>query len=125
MNQAGRAHCQATFRFLPASDSQRETSTKSDRTKLGPESRALNILASHRHCGRQLPELLPFPFRADGSGSRPPPPRKRNYGKVPKPSKFTQGEMYYSDYESDFEGRILPKWKPYESDTEAMQPLYR
>ena len=120
-NDAGRAHCQATFRFCPTS--QREVASESAISKLGPESRALKTLAAHRHSDRRLPDLLPFPFLADGS--RPQPPRKRNYGKVPKPSKFTQGEMYYSDYESDFEGRILSKWKPYESDTEAMQPLYR
>ena len=129
MNEAGRTGSQATFRFFPTPRRERrEAASRAALPELAPEPRALEVLTRplRRLRERQLPELLPFPFRAD---DRPHPPRKRNYGKVPRPSKFIQGEMYFSEYESDFEGRILPKWKPgwksYGSDTEAAQPLYR
>ncbi|KAL1455864.1 hypothetical protein WDU94_000636, partial [Cyamophila willieti] len=34
------------------------------------------------------------------------------------PSRFVKGEFRESDYESDYEGKIKPKWRPYDSDTE-------
>ncbi|KYB28238.1 hypothetical protein TcasGA2_TC032675 [Tribolium castaneum] len=62
-------------------------------------------------------KLEPFPFKPDpprGKKTRGPPP--------PSPSKFIKGEFRESDYESDYEGRIPPVWRPTESDGE---PTYR
>ena len=64
---------------------------------------------------RPLPETFPFPFKPDEIAGE----RKRNLGKVPKPSKFIPGEMYHSDYETDLECSIPAKWKAYCSDTEG------
>ncbi|XP_076385572.1 uncharacterized protein LOC105662897 isoform X4 [Megachile rotundata] len=47
---------------------------------------------------------------------------KQKY-KVPTPKKFVQGQFRESDYESDIDTRIKPKWAPPESDTE--EPRYR
>jgi hypothetical protein len=33
--------------------------------------------------------------------------------------------MYFSDYETDLEGHIAPKWKSCNSDNEGMEPFYR
>lgn len=85
----------------------------SSKATLAPESLALRTLSAHRHIQRPLPELLPFPFKPDQAS-----PRKRNHGKVPKPSRFVKGEVYHSDYESDLEGKIPPKWRAYCSDNE-------
>lgn len=41
-----------------------------------------------------------------------PPPRN--------PSKFVKGEFRESDYESEYEGKIKPKWRPYDSDNEEV-----
>lgn len=43
--------------------------------------------------------------------------------KVPVPKKFVQGQLRESDYESDIDTRIKPKWAPPDSDTE--EPRYR
>ena len=72
------------------------------RTNLGPETRALKVLSQHRLKDRPLPPLEPFPFKPDHER----PMKKKNFGKVPKPSKFIPGEMYHSDYDSDMEGPI-------------------
>ena len=115
----------------PATDSGRDTrdhsptsrtsrSTTSAR-ELGPETQALRTLASFKRHSRKLPDLLPFPFMPDDPVTRP----KRNNTKVPKPSKFTKGEMYYSDYESDFEGNIGVKWRATHSDNEDLDIFYR
>ena len=114
----------------PVSDSGRDTRDHSPASRsttsvsvreLGPESQALKTLATFKRHSRPLPDLLPFPFSPDEPTSRP----KRNNTKVPKPSKFTKGEMYYSDYESDFEGNIGVKWRASQSDTEDLDNLYR
>lgn len=43
---------------------------------------------------------------------------------TPVPSKFVKSSCSHeSDYESDFEGRLKAKWRPYESDNE--EPHYR
>ncbi|CAK9797379.1 TTN [Anthophora quadrimaculata] len=43
----------------------------------------------------------------------------------PSPSKFVKGEFRESDYESDYDGRIPPLWKPrgYESDDQSFRPV--
>eukprot|EP00094_Tigriopus_californicus_P002724 TCALIF_02628-PA protein Name:"Similar to unc-89 Muscle M-line assembly protein unc-89 (Caenorhabditis elegans)" AED:0.08 eAED:0.03 QI:0/0.71/0.12/1/1/0.87/8/85/2824 len=79
------------------------------------QSRALNVLSTWKGSNKELPELLPFPFKPEESG-----PRKRNRGKVPKPSKFIPGEMYHSDYDTDWEGALPAKWKPCYSDAEDL-----
>ncbi|KAK4306760.1 hypothetical protein Pmani_021420 [Petrolisthes manimaculis] len=58
-------------------------------------------------------DLKPFPFKAEPSK-----PKKPRGEPPPQPSKFKKGEFHESDYDSDFEGRIPPKWKPGDSDTE-------
>ena len=89
--------------------------------ELGPESQALRTLAKFKRHSKPLPDLLPFPFKPDERVERP----RRNNTKVCKPSRFIKGEMYYSDYESDFEGNIGVKWRSAISDTEDMDPAYR
>ncbi|XP_046998678.1 muscle M-line assembly protein unc-89 isoform X3 [Schistocerca americana] len=64
------------------------------------------------------PKLEPFPFRPD-----PERPRRSSAPPPPKPKKFFPGEFRESDYESDYEGRIKPKWTPANSDTD--EPKYR
>nr|XP_033332552.1 uncharacterized protein LOC117223969 isoform X8 [Megalopta genalis] len=49
--------------------------------------------------------------------------RQRPQYKVPVPKKFVQGQFRESDYESDIDTRIRPKWAPPDSDTE--EPRYR
>ena len=112
----------------PVSDSGRDTrdhspasrSTTSGR-ELGPETLALKTLAAFERHSRPLGDLVPFPFLPDKQVSKP----KKNKTKVPKPSKFTIGEMYYSDYESDFEGNIGVRWRGTQSDAEDVDSLYR
>lgn len=43
----------------------------------------------------------------------------------PSPSKFVKGEFRESDYESDYDGRIPPLWKPrgYESDDQSFRSV--
>ena len=77
------------------------------------ESFTLNALAEFRYTEKALPELLPFPFKAEVSNERP-----RSSGTAPKPSKFVKGSMYHSDYESDLDGPIPAKWRSYNSDTD-------
>lgn len=89
--------------------------------ELGPESQALRTLATFKRHSKPLPDLLPFPFKPDERVERP----RRNNTKVCKPSRFIKGEMYHSDYESDFEGNIGVKWRSAISDTEDMDPAYR
>ena len=112
----------------PVSDSGRDTrdhspasrSTTSGR-ELGPETLALKTLAAFERHSRPLGDLVPFPFLPDKQVSKP----KKNKSKVPKPSKFTKGEMYYSDYESDFEGNIGVRWRGTQSDAEDVDSSYR
>ena len=139
VNEAGEATCVANVVVEkettppprppdPVSDSGRDTrdntptsrSTTSGRD-LGPETQALRTLAAFKRNSRPLPDLLPFPFKPDEPISR----QKKNNTKVPKPSKFTKGEMYYSDYESDFESNIGVKWRGTQSDTEDTEFFYK
>ena len=44
-------------------------------------------------------------------------------GSLPTPSKFQKGDIYHSDYESDWDASpIPPKWRPCHSDTEDLGP---
>ncbi|KAL1117097.1 hypothetical protein AAG570_004425 [Ranatra chinensis] len=62
--------------------------------------------------------LEPFPFKPDPPSVAPPPTKQRAII-VPSPSKFVKGEFKESDYESDYEGKIKPVWRPkYESGEE-------
>lgn len=64
----------------------------------------------------QEPELEPLPFKPD-----PPRPKQSLKGPPPpSPSKFIKGEFRESDYESDYEGRIQPIWRPNDSDSEPV-----
>lgn len=85
-----------------------------------PKSMALDVLARHERRGNQLPDLLPFPFKPDDEEV---PRMKKKVGTVPRPSKFVPGEMYHSDYDSDFDGPIPVKWRAYASDTEDVNTL--
>lgn len=58
-------------------------------------------------------ELEPFPFEP-----QPAKPRRERGPPPPKPKKFVKGEFRESDYDSDFEGKMRPKWKPADSDVE-------
>ena len=81
----------------------------------------MKTLVAHKRYNRPLPDLLPFPYKPDETVHR----CKKNNTKVPKPSKFTKGEMYHSDYESDFEGTIRVKWRAAQSDTEDSDFIYK
>lgn len=49
--------------------------------------------------------------------------RSTSFAPVPSPSKFIRSDIRESDYESDFDGRIPPIWRP--SDSEPDEPIYR
>lgn len=52
--------------------------------------------------------MEPFPFKVDAVR-----PTKRPLGPPPpSPSKFIKGEFRESDYESEYEGKIRPIWRP-------------
>lgn len=62
------------------------------------------------------PRLEPLPYNAEPAKPRqfiraPPPP---------SPSKFIKGEFKESDYESDYDHKIAPIWRPNDSDSEPM-----
>ena len=82
------------------------------------ESSALSVLAKHQPRSKDLPEMLPFPFKPDDTRGVSRLKRAEGSATLPKPSKFTPGTMYHSDYESDWEGYIRPKWRAYDSDNE-------
>nr|XP_012144065.1 PREDICTED: muscle M-line assembly protein unc-89 isoform X8 [Megachile rotundata] len=63
--------------------------------------------------------LEPFPFKPS-----PTPPKTPKVAPPPTPSKFVKGSFAAeSDYESDIDGHLKAKWRPYESDNE--EPRYR
>ncbi|XP_066996542.2 titin isoform X1 [Anabrus simplex] len=65
--------------------------------------------------------LEPFPFQPDPAR----PVSKRIVGPPPpSPSKFIKGDFRESDYESDYEVRIPPRWRP-PVDSDAEEPSYR
>ena len=93
---------------------------------LGPESATLRTLSTFRFREKALPELHPFPFVPELRHES----RKRNPGKVPKPSKFVKGEMYHSDYDSGSESfggkfKFPVKWRSCSSDNEDTYHSYR
>ena len=118
-NEAGEASSSTDFEVRPPLPLEvdepppRPPSPVESKLTLSKESSTLKVLAGYHQRTKELPELLPFPFEPD-----PPIAKKKNAGKVPKPSKFYPGSMYHSDYESDWEGNIKPKWRAYNSDTE-------
>lgn len=63
-------------------------------------------------------ELEPLPFKPDA----PKPKISMKVPPPPSPSKFIKGEFRESDYESDYESRIAPVWRPIDSDSE---PSYK
>merc|ERR1712142_321187 len=65
-----------------------------------------------------FPKLEPFPFEPE-----PTKPKKDRGPPPTMPKKFIKGEFTESDYESDYEGRPKPKWKPNDSDAE--DPVYQ
>lgn len=87
------------------------------------ESATLKTLSQFGRNERPLPHLEPFPFKPD-EGPHPRGGRRKILGKVPKPSKFCKGEMYFSDYDSDWgdTSPIRAKWRPYHSDAEDLEP---
>lgn len=81
-------------------------------------SMAKNISMNTKHIKiAEEPRLEQLPFNAQGDKPRqfvraPPPP---------SPSKFIKGEFKESDYESDYDHKIAPIWRPNDSDSE---PVY-
>lgn len=55
--------------------------------------------------------LEQFPYKPD-----PQRPKRVKGPPPPSPSKFVKGEFKESDYESDYDGRIPPVWRPTEPD---------
>ncbi|KAL6428689.1 hypothetical protein ACFW04_007940 [Cataglyphis niger] len=80
------------------------------------------ITLEHKIEKREEPPVLP---PKDARITPPPLPAKKPVKpSTPIPSKFVKGSYSHeSDYESDFEGRLKAKWRPYESDNE--EPHYR
>ncbi|XP_015607040.1 titin isoform X3 [Cephus cinctus] len=86
------------------------TSCGTDSTQFNPTKETFYSVSQS---SEKSQKLEPFPFKAEPATSTPrkmPPP--------PSPSKFIKGEFRESDYESDYEGRIPPVWKPHGSDTD-------
>ena len=69
--------------------------------------------------GDQQPSADFKSFETPATGAQ----RHKTTFKVPTPTKFVQGSFRESDYESDIDTRIKPKWAPADSDTE--EPRYR
>lgn len=71
---------------------------------------------------REEPPVLP---PKDVRITPPPVPSKKPVKiSTPTPTKFIKGSLIHeSDYESDFDGQLKAKWRPYESDNE--EPHYR
>ncbi|XP_063589622.1 titin-like [Penaeus indicus] len=103
---------QQTTRVIKFTDSRTATtSTESQQTSSSErKSRSTKREEPKRE---PLPALEPFPFTPD-----PPKPKKDRGVPPPKPKKFHKGDFTGSDYESDYEGRIRPKWQPPDSDAE-------
>lgn len=136
-NEAGWAECTADVEVRPPPPRPplpKRTTSPHQRTlidddkcrttiQIRPESATLRTLSAHSMRKKELPELEPFPFKPNDH----PTEVRRTPGRVPRPSKFIKGEMYHSDYESDWDGPpIVPtKWRSYHSDTEDYWPQYR
>lgn len=75
---------------------------------------------SHASKDERESSLEPFPLKSSYPSSATKPLSKYP---PPSPSKFMKGDFRESDYESDYECRIVSKWRPSESD--ADEPTYR
>ena len=64
---------------------------------------------------KPFPTLEPFPFEPEPSK-----PKRQKGPPPPMPKKFTKGEVRGSDYESDYEGKIPPRWAPPDSEGEDL-----
>ncbi|KRT85808.1 Immunoglobulin, partial [Oryctes borbonicus] len=67
--------------------------------------------------GTKQETLEPFPYQAE-----PVRPKRVRAPPPPSPSRFVKGEFRESDYESEYEGRIPPVWRPSSAEPE---PAYR
>lgn len=107
---------QQTTRVIKFTDARTATTTTTENQQAkAHESR---LLQKEEHKQKPLPPLEPFPFSPE-----PAKPKKDKGAPPPKPKKFHKSEFNESDYESDFEGRIKPKWQP--SDSDAEDPSYK
>ncbi|XP_069984239.1 titin isoform X5 [Penaeus vannamei] len=107
---------QQTTRVIKFTDSR--TATTSTESQQASSSERKSRSTKREEPKREpLPALEPFPFTPD-----PPKPKKDRGAPPPKPKKFQKGEFTGSDYESDYESRIRPKWQPPDSDAE--EPNY-
>lgn len=64
---------------------------------------------------KPVPDLEPFPYIPD-----PQRPKRERGPPPPMPKKFMKGEFKESDYESEYEGKIPPKWGPTDSESEGL-----
>ncbi|KAG0730308.1 Titin [Chionoecetes opilio] len=107
---------QQTTRVIKFSDARNGTSTsQAQKTKVAQEKPRVVVKEERKE--KPLPPLEPFPFS-------PEPGRvKKARGAPPSmPKKFKKGDFTESDYDSDYEARIRPKWQPQDSDTD--DPTY-
>lgn len=64
---------------------------------------------------KSFPDLEPFPYAPE-----PQRPKRERGQPPPMPKKFMKGEFKESDYDSDTEGKIPPKWGPTDSEGESL-----
>lgn len=103
---------QQTTLVIKFSDSRTGTSTsETQETKVSQEKPRVVVKEERKE--KPLPPLEPFPFSPEAER-----PKKSRGAPPPMPKKFKKGEFTESDYDSDYEGRIRPKWQPPDSDTE-------
>ncbi|XP_042876868.1 titin-like isoform X4 [Penaeus japonicus] len=103
---------QQTTRVIKFTDS-RTATTSTESHQTSSSERKSRSTKREEPKKEPLPALEPFPFTPDH-----PKPKKDRGVPPPKPKKFQKGEFTESDYESDYEGRIRPKWQPPDSDAD-------
>lgn len=103
---------QQTTRVIKFSDSRTGTSTSETQEIKVPQEKPKVVVREER-IEKPLPPLEPFPFTPE-----PERQKKPRGAPPPMPKKFRKGEFTESDYDSDYEGRVRPKWQPLDSDTE-------
>ncbi|MPC14700.1 Myopalladin [Portunus trituberculatus] len=103
---------QQTTRVIKFSDSRTGTSTTETQEMKVPQEKPKMVVREERK-EKPLPPLEPFPFNPE-----PERQKKPRGAPPPMPKKFRKGEFTESDYDSDYEGRVRPKWQPQDSDTE-------
>ncbi|XP_063883939.1 titin-like isoform X4 [Scylla paramamosain] len=103
---------QQTTRVIKFSDSRTGTSTTETQEIKVPQEKP-KVVVREEHKEKPLPPLEPFPFTPE-----PDRQKKPRGAPPPMPKKFRKGEFTESDYDSDYEGRVRPKWQPLDSDTE-------